>query len=187
MPPGHRVARPRQSRTARRGLQAGVRRAIRGLSAASRDPARSNHPSSTRGNLGHGRRENPQGTAIAPARSAHRSGGKCRRYRSIFSPFYPSGCSANGEKEFPAVIFVHADGIPIPPGHTPRSGVLRQRELHFYRLLSWVPIVLAALSSINRAVFRRFHRHSPRDFAKGLKSAIVARRNRLFTCNSETV
>src|SRR5438309_1021249 len=60
----------------------------------------------------------------------------------------------------------------------------------FYKLLGWAPIVLSALSSINRAVFavfRRFHRHSAGDFAKGLKSAVVARRNRLLTCNSETV
>src|SRR6267154_425489 len=93
----------------------------------------------------------------------------------------------NSEKESHAVIFVHRDGIPIPPGHTPRSGVLWQREFHFYVLLGWGPIVLAALSSINRAGFRRFHRHSAGDLAKGLKSAVVACRNRLLSCNSETV
>src|ERR1700674_1224481 len=42
---------------------------------------------------------------------------------------------------------------------------------------AWLcPIVLSALPCINCAVFRRFHRHLAGDFAKGLKSVVVARR-----------
>lgn len=83
--------RPRQSKTAHRDLQVAVHPTIRAWSAASHDPARSSLPSSTRGNLAHGKKENLQGTANAPAPSAHRSGGRCRRCRSISLPFYPSG------------------------------------------------------------------------------------------------
>jgi len=77
--------------------------------------------------------------------------------------------------------------FPFRPGIRPEAEFSGNENSFFCTLLGWVPIVLAALSSINRAVFRRFHRQSPRDFAKGLKSAVVARRNRLLTCNSETV
>ena len=90
------------------------------------------------------------------------------------------------KKEWHAVILVHKDGISIPPGHTPEAAFSGNENSFFYTLLGWVPIVLTALSSINRAVFCKFHRHSAGDFAKGLKSA-VARRNRLLSCNSETV
>src|SRR5712671_495908 len=72
-------------------------------------------------------------------------------------------------------------------GHTPEAAFSGNENSFFYTLLGWVPIVLSALPFINRGVFRRFHRNSAGDFAKGLKSAIVARRNRLLTCNSETV
>ena len=76
---------------------------------------------------------------------------------------------------------------PFRPGIRPEAEFSGNKNSFFYTLLGWVPIVLAALSSINRAVFRRFHRHSAGDFVKGLKSAVVARRNRLLSCNSETV
>src|SRR6266566_6467038 len=77
--------------------------------------------------------------------------------------------------------------FPFHPGRRPEAEFSGNENSFFYKLLGWVPIVLAALSCINRAVFLRFHGHSAGDFAKGLKSAVVVRRNRLWTCNSETV
>jgi hypothetical protein len=81
--------------------------------------------------------------------------------------------------------------FPFRLGIRPEAEFSGNENSFFYTLLGWFPIVLSALSCINRAVFRgvfrRFHRHSAGDFAKGLKSAVVARRNRLLSCNSETV
>src|SRR6266576_2009775 len=84
-----------------------------------------------------------------------------------------------------SVLFEWRKGVPcrhLRPrrrhSHTAR-GIRPEAEFSvnensfFYMLLGWVLIVLAALSSINRAVFRRFHRHRAGDFAKGLRSAVV--------------
>jgi hypothetical protein len=76
---------------------------------------------------------------------------------------------------------------PFRPGRRPEAEFSGNENSFFYMLLGWAPIVLSALSSINRAVFRSFHQYSAGDFAKGSKSAVVARRNRLLSCNSETV
>ena len=91
------------------------------------------------------------------------------------------------KEEWHAVVFVHKTASPFRPGIRPEAGFSGNENSFFYALLGWVPIVLSALPFINRALFRRFHRNSAGDFAKGLKSAVVARRNRLLTCNSETV
>jgi hypothetical protein len=77
--------------------------------------------------------------------------------------------------------------FPFRPGIRPEAEFSGNGNSFFYTLLGWVPIVLSALSFINRDVFRRFHRNSAGDFAKGLKSVVVARRNRLLSCNSEMV
>src|SRR2546430_17081552 len=82
-------------------------------------------------------------------------------------------------------MFVHKNSMPIPAGHATGSRVLRQREGHLYRLLGWSLIVRSALSSINRTVFRQIS--SAGAFAKRWKSAVLAPRDRLLSCNSETV
>ncbi len=82
-------------------------------------------------------------------------------------------------------MFVHKKGIPIPPERAAEA--LRQREGHLYRLFGWSLIVRSALSSINRTVFRKFHWCSAGAFAKRWRSTVVARRDRLLSCNSETV
>jgi hypothetical protein len=105
-------------------------------------------------------------------------------------PFYPSGWRWRfewGKKEWHAVIFVHKTASPFRPGIRPEAEFSGNENSFFYTLLGWVPIVLSVLPFINRPVFRRFHRNSAGDFAKGLKSVVVARRNRLLSCNSETV
>jgi hypothetical protein len=76
---------------------------------------------------------------------------------------------------------------PFRPGIRPEAEFSGNENSFFYMLLGWAPIVLSALSSINRAVFRNFIGTQPGISRKDLKSAVVARRNRLLTCNSETV
>src|SRR6266403_2224751 len=92
------------------------------------------------------------------------------------------------KKEWHAVILVHKDGISIPPGHTPRSGVLRQQEfLFFTRCLAGFLLYWQLSPRSTAPCSANFIGTQPGDFAKGLKSAVVARRNRLLSCNSETV
>jgi len=76
---------------------------------------------------------------------------------------------------------------PFRSGMRPEAEFFREREVHLYRLFGWRLIVLLALSSINRTVFRKFHRRSAGAFAKRWRRAVVAGRDRLLSCNSETV
>jgi len=50
--------------------------------------------------------------------------------------------------------------FPFRLGIRPEAEFSGNKNSFFYTLLGWVPIVLAALSSINRTVFCKFHRHS---------------------------
>ena len=84
-------------------------------------------------------------------------------------------------------MFVHKKGIPIPPERATEAEFSGNEKVHLYRLFGWRLIVLLALSSINRTVFRKFHWCSAGAFAKRWRSAVVARHKRLFSCNSETV
>ena len=45
--------------------------------------------------------------------------------------------------------------FPYRPGRRPEAELSGNENSFFYVLLGWAPILLAALSSINRAVFRR--------------------------------
>ncbi|PYU54095.1 MAG: hypothetical protein DMG55_32635 [Acidobacteria bacterium] len=59
--------------------------------------------------------------------------------------------------------------------------------MHLNRLLGWSLIVRSALSSINRTVFAKFHLRSAGEFCEKMKKRSCARRDRLLSCNSETV
>src|SRR5260370_34877728 len=95
-------------------------------SAASRDPARSNRPSSTRGSQGHGSRENLRGTAEAPGQSAHRYGGKRRNNRSITFAFHSRGMAFGMGKTIEHAVYVLLNkGLPAPPPSTLDGALLR--------------------------------------------------------------
>src|SRR6266480_887520 len=59
-------------------------------------------------------------------------------------------------------------------GRRPEAEFSVNENSFFYTLLGCVLIVLAALYSINRAVFRRFHRHS----SGGFRARVEARLSR---------
>src|SRR5882757_8341410 len=92
-------------------------------------PGRWPHPTSICGHQGRGRRENPPAPAKALAPAAHRSGDKCRRCRSINSPFYATGSRC----EFTKMVLRSAVNLqhPIPLGARPESEFLHLLDFHF--------------------------------------------------------
>jgi hypothetical protein len=58
---------------------------------------------------------------------------------------------------------------PFRPGIRPEAEFSGNENSFFYKLLGLVPIVLSALSYINRAVFRRFHRDSSGGFRERIE------------------
>jgi len=91
------------------------------------------------------------------------------------------------KKEWYAVILVTKTASPFARAYALKRGFSGNKNSFFYTLLGWVPIVLAALSSINRTVFCKISSALSRGFRERIESAVVARRNRLLSCNSETV
>jgi hypothetical protein len=59
--------------------------------------------------------------------------------------------------------------FPFRPGIRPEAEFSGNKNSFFYTLLGWVPIVLTALSSINRTVFCKFHRHSAGGFRERIE------------------
>ncbi len=66
-------------------------------------------------------------------------------------------------------MFVHKKGIPIPPERATEAEFSGNGKVHLSRLFGWSLIVRSALFSINRTVFRKFHRHLAGDFALAIK------------------
>jgi len=93
--------------------------------------------------------------------------------RSIFLPFYRVLALRMVKKSGYAVILSTKDGISIRRA-TPEAGFSGNKIPFFYTLLGLGSY--CNCSSLPRATARvlQFHRHSAGDFAKGLKSAVVA-------------
>ena len=66
-------------------------------------------------------------------------------------------------------MFVHKNGLPFRPGMRPEAEFAGNGKVHLSRLFGWSLIVRSALFSINRTVFRKFHRHLAGDFALTIK------------------
>src|SRR5712664_1739997 len=60
-------------------------------------------------------------------------------------------------------------------------------DIAFLIAAKWNPILLSPLSRSNGVVFARCRRQSASHFAKSLRNAFVARRDRQLTWNSEAV